>query len=59
VGPSASTTAARNWGFTSFLEGLYPPGTPNTRTYRRVNFRNLNKDEWDAQIAQLRHDLGV
>lgn len=50
----------RNWGFHKlFSEGLYPPGTPNTRTYRRINFRNLTKAEWEAQITKLKSQLGI
>ncbi len=50
----------RNWGFNRlFSEGLYPPGTPNTRTYRRVNFRNLSAAEWNAALDQLRTQMGL
>ncbi len=50
----------RNWGFhTLFANGLYPPGTPNTRTYRRVNFRNLTAAEWNAALSGLRSSMGL
>ena len=32
----------RDWGFNeNFRNGNYPPGTPNTRTYRRVSLKNI------------------
>lgn len=50
----------RDWSFDKkFGTGKYPPGTPNTRTYRRINFRELNKSEWESEIAQLKTDLGI
>ncbi|MFA5256907.1 MAG: hypothetical protein WC360_02045 [Opitutales bacterium] len=49
----------RNWGFnTLFANGLYPPGTPNTRTYRRVNFHNLSEAEWATALAVLKTNSG-
>jgi hypothetical protein len=45
----------RDWGFhTKLAEGYYPPGTPNTRTYRRLDFRDLTKAEYDKEIATLK-----
>jgi hypothetical protein len=42
----------RIWGFNKlFQEGVYPPGTPNTRTYRRTAFRDISKAEYDAAVA--------
>lgn len=42
----------RVWGFNQlFQQGVYPPGTPNTRTYRRVAFRDISKAEYDAAVA--------
>ncbi|QYY36342.1 hypothetical protein [Ruficoccus sp. ZRK36] len=32
----------RDWGFNeNFRNGTYPPGTPNTRTYRRVSLQDI------------------
>ena len=32
----------RDWGFNeNFRNGNYPPGTPNTRTYRRVSLEDI------------------
>lgn len=51
---------SRNWGFnTLFAEGNYPPGTPNTRTYRRINFRNLTATEWTSAMNQLKSDMSL
>lgn len=37
----------RDWGFnTLFARGYYPPGTPNTRTFRRINYRDLTEAEY-------------
>ncbi len=45
----------RDWGFhTKLAQGYYPPGTPNTRTYRRLDFRDLTKQEYTAEIAALK-----
>jgi hypothetical protein len=44
----------RDWGFNSlFGEGYYPPGTPNTRTYRRVNYHHLTAAEYASAIKEL------
>lgn len=44
----------RDWGFNSlFAEGYYPPGTPNTRVYDRVNYTSLRKPEFEDAIAEL------
>jgi hypothetical protein len=44
----------RNWGYYSqFASGNYPPGTPSSRSYRRVNFEFLTKAQYDAAIATL------
>jgi len=48
----------RNWGFHDNLaSGFYPPGTPNVRTYRRVDFRDLSRDEYLSDIADLETHL--
>ena len=44
----------RDWGFNSlFAQGFYPPGTPNSRTFRRINYRNLSENEYTAAITSL------
>ena len=44
----------RNWGYyNQFASGNYPPGTPSSRSYRRVNFTFLSKAQYDAAIAAL------
>ena len=46
----------RNWGFnTLFGSGTrrFPPGTPNVRSFRRVDYRELDKAEYDAAIAAM------
>jgi hypothetical protein len=44
----------RDWGFNSlYAEGFYPPGTPNTRDSRRVNYRNLTESEYAAALSDL------
>ena len=50
----------RDWSFDQkFGTGMYPPGTPNTRTYRRINFRELNKSEWTTEINALKSQFGI
>lgn len=44
----------REWGFNSmFGNGQYPPGTPIVRTYRRLDFRDITKAEYDALLADV------
>lgn len=44
----------RDWGFNSlFGQGYYPPGTPNTRTFRRVNYRHLTASEYAAAVSAI------
>jgi hypothetical protein len=44
----------RDWGFNSlFSSGVYPPGTPNMRSFRRVDLKFLGEDEWNSEIASL------
>ncbi|MGB0369730.1 MAG: hypothetical protein ACPGN3_00165 [Opitutales bacterium] len=45
----------RNWGFHAKFgsEGFYPPGTPNTRTYRRTRFTDLTEAEYIAEVNDL------
>jgi hypothetical protein len=45
---------ARDWGYYSqFSNGVYPPGTPSSRSYRRVNFQFLTAAQYNAAIAGL------
>lgn len=40
----------RDWGYSKiFGNGIYPPGTPVLRSYRRVNFRLLSAAEYEAE----------
>ncbi len=42
----------REWGFNeNFANGIYPPGTPNTRTYPRVAFRQISEEEFNDAMA--------
>ncbi|MDQ8186903.1 hypothetical protein [Pelagicoccus sp. SDUM812002] len=44
----------RKWGFSQlFLDGTFPPGTPLLRTYRRINYTNLTKEEYEDRISTL------
>lgn len=44
----------RNWGFYElFGSGVYPPGTPNVRSFRKVNFRFLTKAEYEEQLEEM------
>jgi hypothetical protein len=48
------TAPTRDWGFNSlFGQGYFPPGTPNTRTFQRVNYRNLNAAEYSSELDEL------
>lgn len=45
---------SRDWGFNeNFRNGNYPPGTPNARTFRRTDFRDLSKTEYEAELAAM------
>jgi hypothetical protein len=45
---------SRDWGYnTLFGDGVFPPGTPVTRNYRRIDFSDITKAEYDAAIADL------
>jgi hypothetical protein len=45
---------ARQWGFFSeFARGNYPPGTPNVRSFRKVDFRFLTPAEFAKRIDDL------
>lgn len=43
----------REWGFNSMFgsQRRYPPGTPIIRTFRRLDYRDITKAEWDALKA--------
>ena len=44
----------REWGFyNSFATGVYPPGTPDSRSYYRVNFSYLTQAAYTAAINAL------
>lgn len=47
----------RDWGFYSeFGNGNYPPGTPNVRSYRKIDFRYLTTGEYNTKLASLPSD---
>jgi hypothetical protein len=44
----------RYYGFCDLLKnGRFPPGTPRVMSYRRVDYTDLTKAEYDAAIAGL------
>jgi hypothetical protein len=44
----------RDWGFnTLFAEGFMPPGTPTSRTYRRLGFRTLTPAQYATALAEV------
>ncbi|MCX6952105.1 MAG: hypothetical protein NTV51_08050 [Verrucomicrobia bacterium] len=44
----------RNYGFNDlFLNGRYPPGTPRVISYRRADYGDLTKAQYDAALAGL------
>lgn len=48
----------RDWGFNQlFAMGDYPPGSPNVRTYRRVDFRTMTADEYAAAAANIANEF--
>ncbi|MDQ8193361.1 hypothetical protein QEH59_02925 [Coraliomargarita sp. SDUM461004] len=45
----------REWGFHSkFGEGYLPPGTPNTRRYRGIDFQLINEAEYSSHVSRLK-----
>ena len=39
----------RDWGYNqNFDEGIYPPGTPNVRSFRRTTFADITEEEYLA-----------
>ncbi|MFW5883623.1 MAG: hypothetical protein ACOCVG_04575, partial [Verrucomicrobiota bacterium] len=54
----AYSAPSRDWGFHSkFAEGYYPPGTPNTRTYRRLNYREIDAEEYAAALELIDNEF--
>lgn len=48
----------RDWGFNRlYSEGFYPPGTPNTRTFRRINYRTMKADAYNLALTELSKHL--
>ncbi len=44
----------RNWGFyNEFRLGNFPPGTPNMRSFRKIDFQFLTADQYNAEMATL------
>ncbi len=44
----------REWGFfAEFARGNYPPGTPNVRSYRKVDFRYLSAGDFSTRLDAL------
>lgn len=44
----------RNWGYNELFEdGIYPPGTPNMRDYRRTNFQYMTADEYETALKNV------
>lgn len=44
----------RNWGYNDlFAAGIYPPGTPNARDFRRTNFHYLTASEYEDALSKL------
>jgi hypothetical protein len=47
----------RVWGFNAqFASGVLPPGAPNSRTYRRIGFRDLSPAEYQAALDAINDD---
>lgn len=43
------TPPVRDWGFNeNFENGLYPPGTPNVRAFRRTRFEDITAAQYSA-----------
>jgi hypothetical protein len=42
------------WGFNQlFADGIHPPGSPNSRSYRRVGFRDLTASEYQERLTAI------
>ena len=47
----------RSWSFSSVLAGgTYPPGTPNSRSFRRLNYTEMTAAQWNAAMNNLKND---
>ncbi len=47
----------RLWGFNAlFAAGILPPGSPNSRSYRRIGFRDLSPAEYEAALNAINHE---
>lgn len=56
-GGNIYTAPVRDWGFHMlFSQGIYPPGTPNTRTFRRSYFRDISQERFELELAKLTDD---
>lgn len=45
----------RDWGFHSkFGEGYLPPGTPNTRRYRAIDFELVNQSKYEEYVERIK-----
>lgn len=45
----------RDWGFhLKFAEGYLPPGTPNTRRYRAVDFQLVDKATYEGHVERIK-----
>jgi hypothetical protein len=45
---------SRVWGFNQlFADGIHPPGSPNSRSYRRVGFRDLTASEYQERLTAI------
>lgn len=59
VNTSYYSPPIRDWGFYErFGEGYYPPGTPNARSFRTVDYRNLTANEYNTLKTDLQTALG-
>ncbi|MGF1483444.1 MAG: hypothetical protein ACFBZ8_03670 [Opitutales bacterium] len=54
ISTSYYSPPVRDWGFYSeFEKGNYPPGTPNVRSFRKVDYKTLSRTEWAAELDLL------
>jgi hypothetical protein len=45
----------RKWGFNEkFAEGFLPPGTPNTRRYRAIDFELVDQSTYNARVDEIK-----
>jgi len=44
----------RNWGFYElFQDGVFPPGTPNVRSFKKINFRFITQAEYEKALKEI------